>query len=239
MARKPRKALPADEKGTRKAIARPVLEGGGIKNPASLGSSGIQGLTVKPGKEPEAKAPDALVVKRIVDRVRNGKKVHCVESKDGSKSFGCFTTRAEAVTRLGQVEGFAQKCLFVPIAKASLDEQTITGVVLQPEIVDAQGDIMAKDVIRKAAHKFLAAHNRTTKLGLMHKDFKPRFELFESYITPVDLVIGDSHVKAGSWILVIHVLDKKVWDQVKSGKLTGLSIGGKAKVSKIVVPKAA
>lgn len=128
--------------------------------------------------------------------------------------------------------------VFVPIVKANIEEQTITGIVLQPEVVDAQGDIISADVIRNAAHKFLAAHNRATKLGLMHKDFKKRFELFESYVTPVDLVIGDSHVKAGSWIIIVHVLDKKVWEQVKAGKLTGFSIGGKAKVSKIN-PKAA
>ncbi len=139
----------------------------------------------------------------------------------------------------GGVTSPVSKRLFVPIVKASLEEQTITGVVLQPEVVDAQGDIMSPDVIRDAAHKFLAAYNRTTKLGLLHKDFKPRFELFESYVTPVDLVIGSTHVKAGSWIIVVHVKDAKIWVQVKDGKLTGFSIGGKAKVNKVAVPKAA
>lgn len=130
------------------------------------------------------------------------------------------------------------KRLYIPIVKVNAEEQTITGVVLQPEVVDAQGDIMSAEVIRKAAHRFLADHNRATKLGLMHKDFKPRFELFESYTAPVDLAIGDKVVKSGSWILTVHVLDKKVWDQVKGGKLTGFSIGGKAKVSKLNQPAA-
>ena len=241
MSPRPRRALPAVEKGTRKAaIAAPLLEDGGkLKPQQGFGPSGIKPLTVKSDDKPEAKAKP--IAKRIVERVREGKKVHCVESEDGKKSFGCFATPAEAQTRLGQVEGFAAKVskrLFVPIVKANLEERTITGVVLQPEVVDAQGDIMSADVIRDAAHKFLAAHNRTTKLGLMHKNFKPNFELFESYVTPVDLVIGDNHVKAGSWIIVVHVLVKKIWDQVKAGKLTGFSIGGKAKVNKLN-PKAA
>jgi len=131
------------------------------------------------------------------------------------------------------------KSLFVPIEKINDEKQTITGVVLQPEIVDAQGDIISKKVIEDAAHNYLSGYNRVTKLGLMHKDFKPQFELYESFIAPVDLVIGTKQVKAGSWIIVIHVLSSKVWKQVKEGKLTGFSIGGKAKVSKIPSPKAA
>jgi len=214
------------EHQTRKAtISSPALENGGKLNPAKLPGSGLK------------------LQKRIVSRTRNGKKVFCVESKDGKRSFGCFTSEAGARRRLGQVEGFAaaskvvkaavEKKLFVPILKQNQDEQTITGVVLQPEIVDAQGDIIASDVIRKAAHRFLADYNKQTKLGLMHKDFKPKFELYESYIVPMEMVIGTKVVKAGSWVIVVHVLDKNVWKQVKDGKLTGFSIGGKAKVLKL------
>jgi hypothetical protein len=181
---RPRRSIPASEKGVRKTIAAPLLESGGKKNPAKLPGSGTDELTKVP---PEAK-----------------------------------TEKMEA----------SEMRAFIPILKINTEEQTITGVVLQPEIVDAQGDIMSADVIRDAAHRFLADHNRTTKLGLMHKDFKKRFELFESYLAPVDLVIGTHHVKAGAWVIVIHVLAKAIWDKVKAGKLTGFSIGGKAKVTK-------
>ena len=129
--------------------------------------------------------------------------------------------------------------LFVSITKANEEEQTLTGVVLRPEIVDAQGDIMDKDVIRRAAHRFLADYNKSTKLGLMHKDFKPRFELYESYLTPMDMTIGTLVVPEGSWIITIHVLDGKIWKQVKAGKLNGFSIGGKARVEKLTQEAAA
>lgn len=136
-------------------------------------------------------------------------------------------------------EETVNKRLFVPIQKINEEAQTITGVVLQPEIVDAQGDIISADVIKDAAHNYLSGYNQVTKLGLMHKDFKPQFELYESYIAPLDLVIGNKQVKAGAWIIVIHVLSSKIWKQVKDGKLTGFSIGGKAKVNKLPAPKAA
>lgn len=143
---------------------------------------------------------------------------------------------AEADESEGAPEGPEESVttkLFIPIAKATLDEQTICGVVLQPEVVDAQGDIMGADVIRRAAHRFLAQYNRVTKLGLMHKDFKPRFELVESYLAPMDFDLNGFAVKAGSWVMTVKVLDKDVWAKVKKGELTGFSIGGKARVQKL------
>lgn len=195
--RRSRRAVPAEQKTTSKAITAPDLDNGGKANPASLGESGIKELT-----DPDEK-------KKLAQE------------------------KAE------KTEESVAKRYFVPITKANAEEQTITGVVLVPEVVDAQGDIISSEVIRKAAHNFLAGYNSTTKLGLMHKDFRPQFELYESYIVPIDTVVGKEIVTAGSWIIVIHVLEKKVWDQVKSGKLTGFSIGGKAKVAKIKPDKAA
>jgi hypothetical protein len=138
-----------------------------------------------------------------------------------------------------QAEETVATKLFIPIAKANTEEQTITGVVLQPEVVDAQGDIMAAEVIRKAAHRFLAQYNKATKLGLMHKDFKPRFELVESYLAPMDFDLNGFKVKQGAWLMTVKVLDSAVWERVRRGELTGFSIGGKARVQRIGQAKAA
>lgn len=122
----------------------------------------------------------------------------------------------------------------VKIAKANEERQTVTGVVLQPETTDGQGDIISVDVVAEAAHKFLAAFNRKTKLGLQHKDFKQgRFQLVESFLAPIDMVIGSTTVKAGSWIMTVKVLDTKIWQAIKDGKVTGFSIGGVAKVQQL------
>lgn len=137
----------------------------------------------------------------------------------------------------GESDDFQQVAKFyVPIQKATEDEQTITGIVLRPDIVDAQGDIMDAKVIRDSAHNFLRNYNKTTKLGYMHKDFKPKFELAESYIAPSELNFNGTTVPTGSWIMVLKVLDAKIWQSIKTGKLTGLSIGGKAKVQSLVEP---
>jgi hypothetical protein len=117
--------------------------------------------------------------------------------------------------------------ILVPILKA--EKQEITGEVLVPDQVDAHGDIMSAAVIEKAAGDFLASYNRSTTLGFMHRDFSKRFELRQSYVTTCDIAIASKTVKAGTWIMVVKILDEKIWKGVKDGKYTGFSIGGKAK----------
>lgn len=124
-----------------------------------------------------------------------------------------------------------EKRFEVAILKASDEEQTVSGIVLQPEVVDAQGDIMSADVIKQAAYAFLMNFNKSTKLGLQHAKFpKGKLALVESYIAPNGIVLGAKTVKQGAWIMTVKVLDADVWKKVKDGKITGFSIGGRARV---------
>lgn len=123
--------------------------------------------------------------------------------------------------------------IYIPIFKADDERREVTGVVLQPEITDAQGDIISETVIEKAAGDFLASFNQSTKLGLMHKEFNKNFELRQSFIAPSDMVIANKTVRKGAWVMVVKVIDDKIWKAVKDGKITGFSIGGKAKAQKL------
>jgi hypothetical protein len=128
-------------------------------------------------------------------------------------------------------EDATEKSMFVEIAKAVDEQQTVTGIVLQPEVTDAQGDIYDADVIRAAAYDYLANYNKSTKLGLQHKSFpKGKMDLVECYVAPIEFALGTRIVKAGSWVMTVKVLDSKLWAKVKDGSIGGFSIGGKAKV---------
>lgn len=129
------------------------------------------------------------------------------------------------------------KRLYSPVLKADDAEKTVTGVVLQPEVTDAQGDIMDAKVIQKAAENFLAAYNRATKLGLMHKKFNQQFELLQSFVAPHGLTINNKIVKEGAWVLKVRVKDAKIWKRVMEGQIKGFSIGGKARVVKLAAPE--
>jgi 2'-5' RNA ligase len=118
----------------------------------------------------------------------------------------------------------------VAILKADAEKRLVTGIVLQPEVVDAQGDIYSAEVIERAAHDFLARYNVDTKMGLLHKRWDKRLELVESYITPVMFSLEGKTLAKGTWMMTCRVVDDDAWAAVKRGELTGFSIGGIAKV---------
>lgn len=120
------------------------------------------------------------------------------------------------------------KALVARIIKAKDELQIVTGLVLVPDVVDSQGDVISADAIAKAAHDFVQRYGTDTKIGLQHKDFSKDLRLVESYIAPVDMVLGDEKIPAGSWLMSVKVLDAKVWQGVKNGQIRGFSIGGTA-----------
>ena len=107
------------------------------------------------------------------------------------------------------------------------DERFVLGIVLEPEVVDAQGDIYSADEIRQAAYRFMEEFGG---LGLMHRlAVNDQVKVLESYVAPVDFEIAGVPVKKGTWLLGVRVLSDELWEQVKDGKLTGFSIGGSAR----------
>ena len=110
------------------------------------------------------------------------------------------------------------------IYKAEGDERYVLGVVLEPDEVDSQQDTIAAEDIRRAAHGFMQDYGN---IGLQHQTFvNGKIKILESYIAPASFNVGGQHVKAGTWLLALRVLDDSIWDAIKDGRLTGLSIGG-------------
>lgn len=118
--------------------------------------------------------------------------------------------------------------------KANKHKQLIYGVVLEPEVLDSQDDFMLPNQVEQAAHNYLkkVARGKATVSKLQHRSRgffknKPSVVPVESYIAPTDFSYdGKEMVKKGTWVMVLHVEDPSVWDDVLAGKYTGLSIGG-------------
>ena len=114
----------------------------------------------------------------------------------------------------------------IPILK-TLEERFVLGVVLEPETVDAQQDIYSADEVRAAAHRFMEEFQN---IGLMHQGLiNQQVKLLESYLAPVDFEVDGERVLKGTWLLALRIVDDELWGEVKSGGLTGLSIGGTAR----------
>lgn len=105
------------------------------------------------------------------------------------------------------------------------DEYTVLGEVLVPDEVDAQNDTYSADEVRKTAWKFMEEYQ---VFGFMHKDIGINVKVLESFLAPIDYTVNGAKIKKGTWLVRVRVLDSSIWKDIKSGKLTGFSIGGTA-----------
>ncbi len=120
----------------------------------------------------------------------------------------------------------------VTIAKADTDRQIAYSVVLEPcdatTTIDTQGDYYDADDVELAAHGFMAnVAKGIGGSGVMHLGDELVGYPVESFIAPVDFVLGDDVVKAGSWVVGMHYPDPAIWADVVKGKYAALSVQGR------------
>lgn len=127
---------------------------------------------------------------------------------------------------------YADAAMPSSVAKRSVqllksDEQRyVLGVVLEPEVIDAQHDIYSEDEVRKSAHTFMTEYRNA---GLQHQTLvNDKVRIVESYLTPADMDLNGQAVKKGTWLMGMVIDDDTIWEAVKSGAITGFSIGGSA-----------
>jgi hypothetical protein len=165
---------------------------------------------------------DKLLPTGLKDRLKGGK---------GSVAKVCDPDCSQCGVCSCAGDGSELTVRLLPVEKAKEDKRIVFGIVLEPGEVDAHGDTISEEVISKAAHGWLAT---SQDRGVQHtKIVNSKIEIFESYISPVALKIGGQKVKAGSWLLMYHVLDDDLWSDIKKGKFTGFSIGGFARRAKL------
>lgn len=110
------------------------------------------------------------------------------------------------------------------VKSGDVEERIVFGIVLEPDTVDSQNDIYNAKEVEKAAHIFMEEHRN---IGLQHKAMvNDKVKILESYISPVDFTIEGQLVKQGTWLLKERILDDELWASIKSGDITGYSIGG-------------
>ena len=100
----------------------------------------------------------------------------------------------------------------------------VTGIVLEPETVDAQGDIYSPEEIEHAAHLFMAEYQN---VGHQHETLvNDTVQIVESFVAPVDMIYEGTVIKRGTWLMTVKVLADDLWQDVLNGAITGFSIGG-------------
>ena len=114
----------------------------------------------------------------------------------------------------------------IPIIKQANEElKQATFLVLSPDEVDLHKNVYNANEVHKACHNF---NTYCRKANLLHLFDTDTFSVVESYIAPVGMQMGDTIIKAGSWLSVLQFTDEDIWTEVKTGNYTGVSIGAKA-----------
>jgi hypothetical protein len=104
--------------------------------------------------------------------------------------------------------------------------QVVYSVVLEPDVVDADGATSTTDEIEQAAHAYLPQAQR--QVWLKHQKRVIKADVVESYVAPQDMEFDDpacgrQRVRAGTWIVGIKVADTQVWQAIAEGEITGVS----------------
>ena len=106
------------------------------------------------------------------------------------------------------------------------DRMVAYGVVYAPDQVDSQGDHTSADAIRKAAYEFMR-EKRIENIDAEHSFNREQAYVAESWLVRKgDELFPDE--PEGAWAVGIQVADPDIWNSLKSGDLTGLSLAGVA-----------
>ena len=111
----------------------------------------------------------------------------------------------------------------IPILKVDDEKRIATGIVYEPDVLDAHGEFMTADEIEKSAHQFLKDYRNIDK---QHDFVAGQADVVESWIAKAEGKLGEQDVVKGTWLMSVHVADDDTWGEIKKGELTGFSMGG-------------
>ena len=87
---------------------------------------------------------------------------------------------------------------------------------------DLHGDTWDAEEVTKACHDF-NTNCMKTNLGHLVMVDDGVASIVESYIAPVDMMLGDQFITKGSWLQVWQFADDSIWEGVKNGYWNGIS----------------
>jgi len=195
-------------------------------------------LVVKGGEnEMDQDEEDEIIVDSMMDYVNSGK---ATMEDIIERSLPNILTQADRdEMELDDDDGYTERlpgdkrpfhksgCWY--IEKTNKDQQIITGIVYEPDVIDGQGDIASAEEIERACYRF--ALNGKRKIKDSHSN-EIQADILESYVTPADLNVetddGIERITKGTWLMTIKILSSDIWNRILSGDLNGLSMAGQA-----------
>jgi hypothetical protein len=112
------------------------------------------------------------------------------------------------------------------IRKTDAEWQIAYAEVYAPDLLDRQKEFMKADEIRKMAYLWMTA-NQSEAVDHQHNNELTGCIVVESFIARPN----DPDFIEGAWVVAIYFPDADMWEEVKTGKINGLSL--EAEVGKI------
>lgn len=122
-----------------------------------------------------------------------------------------------------------------PILKIDDDQRMVYGIVYAPDEVDTDGDVATAEVIKETAYRFMREKQEDLKgkpgedkrtIDKQHNAEPDQGYVAESWIVRKNDALFPNDVNA--WAVGIKVEDEDTWQEIKKGKIRGLSMGGEA-----------
>ena len=109
-------------------------------------------------------------------------------------------------------------------------------VVLEPDAVDLHGDTYTAEEVEKACCNF---NTHCMKANLFHRVETEKAVIEQSFITPAGFTLDDGReIQKGTWLAWMHFpegdeVSDTLWEGVKAGSISGVSIGARAIVEEL------
>ena len=126
-----------------------------------------------------------------------------------------------------------------PIVKA-VDELKKEAVFIcyEPNTVDAHDEWMSPQTIELACRSFNDFLTKGVVVpNLFHMknelgvaESTDSFVIKQSWVTPVDCIIGTTEVKEGTWLVKVKFENETLWQLFLQGEVSGVSIGARGLV---------
>jgi hypothetical protein len=129
------------------------------------------------------------------------------------------------------------------IVRLDRARRVVAGVVLDPYVIDLQGDWIPPGEVRDTAHRWLSDWG---VLGDEHERKAEGVRVVESWVVPYppgqeeladrlephtiySLPYGSDRILSGSWVLAVRATTDEAWARMESGDWAGFSIRGTAR----------
>jgi hypothetical protein len=121
-------------------------------------------------------------------------------------------------------------CTRLAVAKADMERGLATGIVMEPDTQDTQGQVCSAEDIERAMIYWACNGGSVDLMHSFEAITDERVDVVETWICRSPFMLGEYEVKIGTWLMTTKwQVDGKYWGAIKAGDFNAYSIGGLGK----------